>query len=171
MVNLSTLKRYCNGDVTKIENYEEAVNDDTTTYNIHHRLETHFSDGTERPKNAQLTMKELISLDMYYNRPAEELIFLTPKEHRAVHQVGLKRSKAFCDKHSKIFKSKWEDLEYKQYMSSRNSHKGFPHTDKWAKQHSEQMTGRHWYTDGITSVFAFECPKGFKAGRTKKGDK
>lgn len=171
MINLLTLKRYCNGDFTKIENYEKAVNDNVCTYDVHHRLETHFSDGTERPKNAQLYAKELKALDMYYNRPPEELIFLTSQEHRAVHQTGLKKSKAFCDNHSKIFKSKWADPEYKQYMSSRNSHMGFPHTDKWVKQHAEQMTGRHWYTDGKTSVFTFECPEGFKPGRTKKGDR
>ncbi len=60
-----------------IENYEKAKADNFNGWDCHHRLETHFSDGTERPKNAQLSANELIALDMYYNRPPEELIFLT----------------------------------------------------------------------------------------------
>ena len=165
MINLTTLKKYCNGDFTKIENYEEAVNDETQTWSCHHRL------GIMPFSNKRVSHKRLIEMGLYFNQPPEALIFLKEGEHRSTHQTGLKKSKEFCDNHSKIFMLKWADPEYKQYMTSRNSHMGFPHTDKWAKQHAEQMTGRHWYTDGKTSVFTFECPEGFKPGRTKKGDR
>ena len=73
-------KRYCK-DYQNIENYEAAKKDDFKGWNCHHRLETHNSDGERRL--VDITADELKALGMYYNRPAEELIFLTVKEHNA----------------------------------------------------------------------------------------
>lgn len=67
-----------------IENYTEAISSNKK-YDCHHRLETHFSDGTERPINAQLSKDELIALGMYFDRPASELIFITQTEHHSLH--------------------------------------------------------------------------------------
>ena len=67
-----------------IENYTEAISSNKK-YDCHHRLETHFSNGIERPRNAQLSREELIALGMYFDRPASELIFLTQKEHHSLH--------------------------------------------------------------------------------------
>ena len=58
MINIRNTKRYCS-DYRKIENYEKAIDDTTKVWQCHHRLETHFSDGTERPKDAQISMNEL----------------------------------------------------------------------------------------------------------------
>lgn len=69
----------------KIENYDKAMADTTQVWHCHHRLETHFSDGTERPEKAIIKSDELIALGMYFNRPAEELIFLTVSEHHQLH--------------------------------------------------------------------------------------
>lgn len=81
------IKLWCR-DYTNIENYEQALNDDTQMWEVHHRLETHFSDGIERPVNARLSMEELIALDVYFDRPPEELIFLTKVEHCSLHFRG-----------------------------------------------------------------------------------
>lgn len=81
---------YCCEDISKIENYELAIADNNQTWVCHHRLETHNSDGEKRPVN--LSMKELKSLDMYYNRPANELIFLTSNEHMSLHRKDVKLS-------------------------------------------------------------------------------
>lgn len=97
-----TVKLYCCEDISKIENYEQAMNDETQIWECHHRLETHFSDGTERPKNAQLTIKELKALGMYYNRPPEEFIFLTSLNHKRLHQFGIKRGSMNKDHKKKI---------------------------------------------------------------------
>ena len=67
-----------------IENYYEAQKDDFNGWEIHHRLETHTSEGERRL--VKLTKKELIALDMYYNRPANELIFLKKEEHSKLHR-------------------------------------------------------------------------------------
>lgn len=71
-------------DVTKVENYEKAKADNFVNWVQHHRLETHNSDGERRL--VQITAEELKVLDMYYNRPAEELIWLTRAEHINIHR-------------------------------------------------------------------------------------
>lgn len=86
------LKCYCE-NYTEIENYDKALEDKFVNWQCHHRLETHFSDGTPRPLNAQLTFEELKALGMYYNRPAEELILMPMKEHRRLHLCGKPKHK------------------------------------------------------------------------------
>ena len=68
----------------KVENYEKAKADNFVNWVQHHRLETHNSDGEKRL--VQITAEELQALDMYYNRPAEELIWLTRAEHINIHR-------------------------------------------------------------------------------------
>lgn len=75
----------------QIENYELAKKDNFDGWHIHHRLETHNSDGQRRLVN--ISKAELIALDMYYNRPASELVFLTRPEHTKLH-----RTKQHCSK-------------------------------------------------------------------------
>lgn len=69
--------------IEQIENYELAKESNFNGWHIHHRLETHNSDGEKRLVN--LSKAELIALDMYYNRPASELVFLTASEHTSLH--------------------------------------------------------------------------------------
>lgn len=69
--------------IEQTENYELAKTDNFNGWHIHHRLETHNSDGEKRLIN--ISVEELIALEMYYNRPANELIFLTASEHRKLH--------------------------------------------------------------------------------------
>ena len=71
-------ERYCK-DFENIENYQKAKAENFKGWHCHHRLETHNSDGERRL--VDITQKELKALDMYYNRPASELIFLTTREH------------------------------------------------------------------------------------------
>lgn len=73
------LHTYCKDDITKIENYEQAKSDNFKGWEIHHRLELTL-DGEHA-----CTADELIRLNMYYNRPYFELIFLKRSEHRALH--------------------------------------------------------------------------------------
>ena len=69
-----------------IENYEKAKKDNFKGWECHHRLQTHNSDGERRLVN--ISAAELQALDMYYNRPASELIFLPTSEHRLLHNEG-----------------------------------------------------------------------------------
>lgn len=98
-----TVRKFCDDDFTKIENYEKVMAD-SKTWQCHHRLETHNSDGQRRI--VDITKKELIALDMYYNRPADELIFLTNEEHVSLHH-----------------KRKYISEEYKKKLSESNKGK------------------------------------------------
>lgn len=161
-----------------IENYDLAISDTTQTWVCHHRLETHFSDGTPRPKNAQLSREELIALGMYYNRPSEELIFLTEKEHNNVHHKEKKRSgetrrnisEALKGKPSlrKGIKTGPRSEETKKKLSE--SHKGKPtwNRGKHRTWYTNGNKGMHWYNNGIVQMQAFECPNGFVKGMLPK---
>ena len=78
-------KQYCK-DYENIENYEKAKKDNFKGWDCHHRLETHNSDGERRL--VDITADELKALDMYYNRPADELIFIPIYEHSRLHMKG-----------------------------------------------------------------------------------
>lgn len=75
-----------NKRIDLIENYELAVNDGIENWDIHHRLELH-PDGSIR-----FTKQSLIKLDLYYNRPPTELIWIKRSEHIQMHNKsrGLK---------------------------------------------------------------------------------
>ena len=78
------LGRFCIAEENEhVENYEKAKADNFIGWDRHHRLETHNSDGERRL--VQLSKEELKALNMYYDRPAKELIWLTNSEHSKIH--------------------------------------------------------------------------------------
>lgn len=81
MISEKQSKKYCNEDPSLIENYLDAMNDETQLWHCHHRLEI-------QPNGVKVSRNELLRSGMYYNRPANELIFLTETEHRRIHRVG-----------------------------------------------------------------------------------
>ena len=161
-------KRYCK-DYENIENYEKAKKDDFIGWHCHHRLETHKSDGESRL--VDISYKELKALGMYYNRPAEELIFLTESEHNAYNKgkpksdetrrkmkgnknaLGYKHSEEVKKKMSEARKGKKRSEETKKKISE--THKG---KNIWTR-------GRHWYNNGKENKFCYECPDGFVPGK------
>lgn len=154
---LENAKSYCS-EVEKIENFELAKADNFKGWDCHHRLETHNSDGERRM--VFISSKELKELDMYYNRPAEELIFLTRSEHQRLHLKGKKR---------KPFSEEWKRnmSEAKKGKPTWNKGlKGLQHHSEEAKRKlSKAAKGKHWYNNGVKSVLAFSCPDGFVPGR------
>ena len=74
-----TAQKYCKEHVSNIENYEKALADKIRVWPCHHRLELTL-DGQPGCRKA-----DLIRHGMYYNRPAFELIFLSPMEHSLLH--------------------------------------------------------------------------------------
>lgn len=69
---------YCGDDISRIENYEQAMNDKDFTWDCHHRAEI-SDDGSTT------SVDELMKNGLYYNRPASELIFLRHDEHARLH--------------------------------------------------------------------------------------
>ena len=85
MIDKKRAIKYCKDDISLIENYDKAFSDTTKMWHCHHRRETIFS------------RKDLIEIGEYYNRPACELIFLTPVDHRRLHKLG--KPSGMKDKH------------------------------------------------------------------------
>lgn len=100
MICESTVKNYCRDSLDKIENYEKAINDKENVWDCHHKLELTINDEPAH------TIKELIRLGMYYNRPYFELIFLKKDEHRRLHRKGKKLSESAKMKVSEFQKSR-----------------------------------------------------------------
>lgn len=73
-------ERYCSEDIALIENYREAIADEKRTWDIHHRRECDENGRT------LLTRKQLVENNLYYNRPASELIFVTRYMHNKLHR-------------------------------------------------------------------------------------
>lgn len=76
MINEIYAHKFCKEDISKIENYEEAVNDTTQTWHCHHIL------------GEILTRQQLLDHDFYYNVPACMLKFVTASEHSRLHNKG-----------------------------------------------------------------------------------
>ena len=182
-------EKYCK-DYENIENYEKALADNFKGWDCHHRLETHNSDGERRL--IDITQKELKALGMYYNRPAEELIFLTTSEHRKLHKCSEEAKKKMSEsrkgKHlseetrkklSEANKGKQKSEETKNKLSTANKGEKNPmygkkHSDAAKKKISEKAKGNiktkgtRWFNNGKISKRAKECPEGFIPGRIKK---
>ena len=137
MINEYAVKKYCNEDISLIENFDKAIYDSTQIWECHHRRELETS------------RKQLIEKNEYYNRPAEELIFLTRSDHNSLHKKGEPRSD-----------------ETKLKLSIANKGK---HLSEEAKQKlSDAFKALHWFNNGIITVRAKSCPEGFVKGRLKK---
>lgn len=115
---LRRLKSYCSGDYTKIENYEDAVNDTTQKWECHHRKEL-----TEDGKFAY-SKEDLIEKKKYYDRPPSELIFLTESEHKKLHGKG--RSDATREKMGKANKGIPKTAEHREKLSKANKGMRYP---------------------------------------------
>ena len=148
------LKYYCK-EPEKIENYEKALADDFKGWDCHHRLETHNSDGERRL--VDITKKELIALNMYYNRPASELIFMKHSEHQFLHHKGRKRSDEAKNKMSEA----WDYDRHFNEEARRRMSEAAKGKNIWSKC-------THWYNNGKINTMAKECPPGFVPGRIKK---
>lgn len=97
MINLTYAKRYCK-EYRLIENYDQAMADESQTWCCHHRREIDWN----------MTPKELIAIGRYYNVHYSELIFLTPAEHNRLHHTGKEGG----------FKGKHHTEEHKAKMST-----------------------------------------------------
>ena len=75
---------YCR-EYWNVENYDKAISDSSQVWHCHHRRETRDLKTGEKLKEF-ISKAQLLNQRLYYDRPAEELIFLTSKEHRREHK-------------------------------------------------------------------------------------
>ena len=105
-----------------IENYDKAVADTTQMWEVHHRREEFYS------------QKELIERNEYYDVEPEDLIFLTPTEHRKID--------SFCKRTSEARKGKHHSEETKKKMSK--AKKGKKRSEETKEKIGEAKKGKHW---------------------------
>lgn len=113
MICLENVKRFCK-EYWKIENYQEAVNDTTQSWDCHHRHEIDWD----------LPKEELIAIGRYYDVHYSELIFLTHAEHTRIHHKG-----KFVSEQSK--------------QKNSESHKGQKPWNKGLPKELDPRTGTH----------------------------
>ena len=119
---------YFSDDIENVENYEKAKADNFVCWDCHHRLETHTSDGERR-------LVDLIALDMYYSRPASELIFMLRKNHISLHNSGKHLTDETKHKMSEAHKGKKLSEETRKKLSE--VHKGHLTPEETRKKISE----------------------------------
>ena len=100
------INKICCDDISLIENYDKAINDDTQTWDCHHRREIDENKPMQQLKNEKL----------YYNRPASELIFLTKKEHQRLHMLNLNEEirRKILESNKRKRKKKTKNIRIKQ---------------------------------------------------------
>ena len=163
MINEIQATKYCKDDISIIENYDKAIADTTQVWHCHHRRESNYPAAS------------LIEIGEYYNRPAEELIFLTPNEHHRLHTL--------CNKNPNFGKPMPDERKAK--LSKNNGSHRQEVRDKISKTRIERRcgignknavggkghTGLRWITDGINerAIPIDEIlPIGWHFGRKRK---
>lgn len=124
-------------EIEKVENYKKALYDKTQTWILHHRYEIEYN----------LSAQDLKNLNLYYNRPAEELIFLTKKDHYKLHF------------------SKEQTAEHRKRISDAKKGKTFTDEHKRKLSEAHKKKRRHWYhldDYGIVTAetYSFKKPDG-----------
>lgn len=104
MICLKKVKKFCK-DYTKIENFGEAVNDNTQMWDCHHIL------------GEILSREQLLDHDFYYDVPPCMLKFVTKAEHMRLHFKGKHQSEEHRRKLSEARKCKHRSDETRQKMS------------------------------------------------------
>ena len=79
MINETSAKMYCSEDISLIENYHTAIADKNKMWDIHHRREC------DEEGRTLFTHKQLKEMNLYFKRPASELIFVTKSMHKKIH--------------------------------------------------------------------------------------
>ena len=150
-------RHYCS-DVENVENFEKAKADNFKGWHCHHRLETHTSDGERRL--VDISAAELQALGMYYNRPAEELIFLTRSEHSSLYKPSEETKK----KISETLKGQPKSEETKKKMSDAKKNM----SEETKKKISASKKGTRWFNNGKINIRVKECPPGFVSGMLRR---
>lgn len=167
MISKEYVKRYCNEDVSLIENYDKAILDNTQIWICHHRYE--IQNGTS------ISIKELKEKNLYWNRPAKELIFLTRSEHARLHGVNMSDKTRI--KLGLKSKESWKDNKTRRIQASIVGHsmKGkIIKTPEQCKLNSEARKKYYkthkikWFNNGKVAVRSEQCPKGFIPGMLYK---
>ena len=146
ITNIKILEKYCT-DYKNIENYDTAIKS-PLRYDLHHRNEI----------SEHKSKKQLITENLYYGRPASDLIFLEQREHMRLHREGKHLSEETKKKLSDANKGNQNTLGHHCSEETRkkisDAKKGKP--SPWLRKHlsaetkqkmSEANKGKHWHLE------------------------
>ena len=156
---------YCCEPLELVENYEAAKADDFQGWDIHHRLEI-------QPDGTRVSKQELIDQNLYYRRPASELVFMRHDEHTTLHMLGnayMKGKQLSEETRKKLSEAlRGRTLSEESCRKMSESHKGKHKSAEHRKKLSEARKGIHWWNNGIEMKMSREClgPE-WKRGRLK----
>ena len=175
-------KKYCSEPLELVENYRAAEKDDFKGWCLHHKREIE-NDGSTK------TRQELIDKGMYWNRPADELVFMTNEAHHKLHgkhpvkstaiKISQTRLQRIANGEIKVDTSCLHTPEVrakisianKKRLADKNNHPmyGKHQSEESRKKNSLSQRGRHWWNDGVSCKHAKECPgPEWKPGRILK---
>ena len=134
--SVKKLKRMCK-TYWLIENYQEAVDDTTQLWVIHHRREV--QDGFCIWKR-----EELVKIGQYYHLEPNELIFMKKSEHVTLHNNAIdpKTKKPCC--YRDVDRTGEKNPMYGKHLSEETKRKlsdalkghNFQRNEQWIKSHS-----------------------------------
>ena len=177
-------RAYCKDSLDQIENYKQAEADGFKGWCMHHRLEI-------QPDGTRVSAKELIDQNLYFHRPASDLVFMKVGEHRSLHRSlhnigntymkGKHHTEKTRQKISEALKGKHHTEKTRQKMSEallgeNNPLFGKHRSAETRLKISESLKGKHncnkdslWWNDGISNKRSKECPgPEWKRGILKK---
>ena len=174
--------KFCKDSLDQIENYQQALAENFKGWCIHHRLEIQ--------QDKIVSRQQLIDQDLYYRRPASELVFMTNGEHMKLHMTGKHLSEETRKKLSESQRGKHRKEETRKKISE--SHKGKQFSEEHRKKLSESLSGENhpffgkhrsedtrqklsqslkgktWWNNGVSNKKARECPgEGWQKGILK----
>lgn len=138
MINEKNAKKYCSEDISKIVNYNQAIADTMQMWHCHHKLEIQ---GQFRN-----SIKLLEKCGLYYNVPAQQLIFLTKSEHNRLHHLGKHHSTEARRKMSEAHYGKKLSKEIRQKISEAKL--GKHRLEETKQKISKAMSGKQTWNKG-----------------------
>ena len=135
--------KYCKDDPSLIENYKLAINDNKQMWHCHHRLEIELN----------VSAQYLIDNNLFFNRPASELIFLTRSQHLSIHNVGERNInyKKTGEKNPMYGKNAEDYMSHEAVIQKRKKQSKAVLKEKNGRYHTKQM-----YKDGIYETVKYE---------------
>ena len=139
----------CSEPLEQIENFKAAEAENFAGWCLHHRLEI-------QPDGTRMSVQELKDKDLYFHRPASELVFMRREEHISLHRKG----RTFSEEHrQKIAEA---------HKGENNPFFGKHHSEETRQKMSKTRKCMLWWNNGISSKRSRECPgEGWTRGRFK----